>query len=98
MQPTSKDVGKTDQRTVITGDFPQIRRGRRQNVAKALFPDCRHYQLICHPELAIFYGRAARKFFVAAARISAAARETYSVCFTGLPQTQAEARSHSSVT
>jgi hypothetical protein len=56
MQPTKNAVGKTDQRNVITGDFPQIRRGRLRNVAKTLFADCRHYQVICHPELAIFYG------------------------------------------
>jgi hypothetical protein len=67
MQPTKKAVGKTDQRNVITGDFPQIRRGRLRNVAKIPFSDCRHYLLICHPELVTFYRLRAGKFFIAAA-------------------------------
>jgi hypothetical protein len=62
MQPTKKAVGKTDQRNVITGDFPQMRRGRLRKVAKTLLADCRHYSLICHPELAIFLARG-EKFF-----------------------------------
>jgi hypothetical protein len=67
MQPTKKAVGKTDQRNVITGDFPQTRRGRLRNVAKTPLADCRHYQLICHPELVIFCRLRAGKFFIVVA-------------------------------
>jgi hypothetical protein len=63
-----------------------------------MFPDCRHYSLICHPELDTFLALRREIFFFIVMGIAGCATGAWwAACFPGLLQMPPKARSHSSV-